>query len=168
MAKQLHNQTDHPDIKNLNFEERLGLLIDMEITARDNRRMQQVIGWHGPRVNRNHALCGQKIRRHLVAARGNELRHQPVTSLLPGGERRLLQHPALQIPAQNPAGEHEAVHNGDFPCNARYRQADNAVITKPVAERNHEGALAAGLRQISQFADAMAMGAQVELVGLPA
>lgn len=40
IANQLKNQTDHPDIKNLDFEERLGLLIDMEITARDNRRMQ--------------------------------------------------------------------------------------------------------------------------------
>lgn len=40
VANQLKNQIDHPDIKNLNFEERLGLLIDMEITARDNKRLQ--------------------------------------------------------------------------------------------------------------------------------
>ncbi len=40
MANQLKNQIGHSDIKNLDFEERLGLLIDMEITARDNRRLQ--------------------------------------------------------------------------------------------------------------------------------
>lgn len=40
IASQLKNQIDHPEIKNFSFEERLGLLIDMEITARDNKRLQ--------------------------------------------------------------------------------------------------------------------------------
>lgn len=34
------NQIDLPKTKALHFEERLGLLVDMEITARDNRRLQ--------------------------------------------------------------------------------------------------------------------------------
>lgn len=40
MADQLKNQLELPEIKNLNFEERLALLVDMEITSRDNRRLQ--------------------------------------------------------------------------------------------------------------------------------
>jgi DNA replication protein DnaC len=40
MAKTLKEQDEHPTMKNLNFEERLGLLVDREITARDNRRLQ--------------------------------------------------------------------------------------------------------------------------------
>lgn len=40
MANQIKNQINLPEINNLNFEERLALLVDMEITARDNRRLQ--------------------------------------------------------------------------------------------------------------------------------
>lgn len=41
MATQLTHQTDAAEpFKNLNFEERLSLLLDMEITARDNRRLR--------------------------------------------------------------------------------------------------------------------------------
>lgn len=40
MANQLKNQMDTEHTKTLNFEERLGLLLDMEITARNNRRIQ--------------------------------------------------------------------------------------------------------------------------------
>jgi DNA replication protein DnaC len=40
MASQLKNQIELPEIRNLNFEERLALLVDMEITSRDNRRLQ--------------------------------------------------------------------------------------------------------------------------------
>lgn len=40
MAKILKEQREQPLIENLNFEERLGLLVDLEITARDNRRLQ--------------------------------------------------------------------------------------------------------------------------------
>jgi DNA replication protein DnaC len=57
IAKQLHNQSDHPDIKNLDFEERLGLLIDMEITARDNRRMQTRLR----RAQLKHEACLENI-----------------------------------------------------------------------------------------------------------
>lgn len=40
MAKVLKEQREQPMIENFNFEERLGLLVDIEITARDNRRLQ--------------------------------------------------------------------------------------------------------------------------------
>lgn len=40
MAKAFKEQLEQTAIENLNFEERLGLLIDREITARDNRRLQ--------------------------------------------------------------------------------------------------------------------------------
>jgi len=40
MASQLKNQIELPEIRHLNFEERLALLVDMEITSRDNRRLQ--------------------------------------------------------------------------------------------------------------------------------
>ena len=39
MAAALEDQSATPDITDLSFEERLGLLVDREITERDNRRM---------------------------------------------------------------------------------------------------------------------------------
>lgn len=40
MRKALAEQTDLPDIDDLSFEERLGLLVDREITERDDRRLK--------------------------------------------------------------------------------------------------------------------------------
>ena len=40
MLKALQEQMQMPDIEKLTFEERLGLLIDREMTARDNRRLK--------------------------------------------------------------------------------------------------------------------------------
>ena len=40
MLKALQEQQDLPDIDSLSFEERLGLLIDREITEREDRRLQ--------------------------------------------------------------------------------------------------------------------------------
>jgi DNA replication protein DnaC len=40
MAKTLMEQTENPLLQELSFEERLGLLIDIEITTRDNQRLQ--------------------------------------------------------------------------------------------------------------------------------
>lgn len=40
MAKTLKEQQEQPNIENFSFEERLGLLVDMEMTARDTRRLQ--------------------------------------------------------------------------------------------------------------------------------
>lgn len=39
MAKALREQTRMPEVERLNFEERLGLLVDREVTERDNRRL---------------------------------------------------------------------------------------------------------------------------------
>ena len=39
MAAALADQSTIPDITDLSFEERLGLLVDREMTERDNRRM---------------------------------------------------------------------------------------------------------------------------------
>jgi DNA replication protein DnaC len=41
MAKAFKEQLEQPMITELSFEDRLGLLIDTEITARENRRLQQ-------------------------------------------------------------------------------------------------------------------------------
>ena len=40
MAKALSEQLQMPDIQQLCFEERLGLLVDREMTERENRRLQ--------------------------------------------------------------------------------------------------------------------------------
>jgi DNA replication protein DnaC len=40
MAKAFKEQLDQPTITQLSFEERLGLLVDVEVTARENRRLQ--------------------------------------------------------------------------------------------------------------------------------
>jgi len=40
MLKALEEQTQMPDIKKLGFEERLGLLVDREMTERENRRLK--------------------------------------------------------------------------------------------------------------------------------
>lgn len=57
MANQLKNQIDSPEIKKLRFEERLGLLIDMEITARDNRRLQTRL----KKAQLKHSACMEDI-----------------------------------------------------------------------------------------------------------
>ncbi len=41
MAKGFENQLENPLITELSFEDRLGLLVDMEITSRENRRLQK-------------------------------------------------------------------------------------------------------------------------------
>lgn len=40
MAKAFKDQQDQPPITQLSFEDRLGLLVDIEVTARENRRLQ--------------------------------------------------------------------------------------------------------------------------------
>lgn len=40
MAKAFKEQLEQPEITQLSFEERLGLLIDIELTAKENRRLQ--------------------------------------------------------------------------------------------------------------------------------
>ncbi|MDX1655917.1 MAG: IS21-like element helper ATPase IstB [Candidatus Competibacteraceae bacterium] len=40
MVKALQEQAEQPQVESLSFEERLGLLVDREITERDNRRLQ--------------------------------------------------------------------------------------------------------------------------------
>lgn len=39
MAKALKEQMEMPDIGELSFEERLGLMVDREINERDNRKL---------------------------------------------------------------------------------------------------------------------------------
>ncbi len=41
MARALAEQQDHPQYADLSFEERLGLLVDVEATERDNRRLER-------------------------------------------------------------------------------------------------------------------------------
>lgn len=40
MAKALQNQFDQPQIESLSFEERLGLMVDKEVSDRENRRLK--------------------------------------------------------------------------------------------------------------------------------
>jgi DNA replication protein DnaC len=42
MARGLLEQREHPDYANLGFEERLGMLVDRELTERQNRRLQRM------------------------------------------------------------------------------------------------------------------------------
>ena len=43
MAQGLLDQRGHPDYQSLSFEERLGLLVDREVQARENRRLQRCL-----------------------------------------------------------------------------------------------------------------------------
>jgi DNA replication protein DnaC len=43
MADALQHQLDQPNISELSFEERLGLLVDMEATKRENKRLQMLL-----------------------------------------------------------------------------------------------------------------------------
>lgn len=43
MVKGLLEQRDHPDYDALGFEERLGMLVDRELTERSNRRLQRML-----------------------------------------------------------------------------------------------------------------------------
>lgn len=40
MLEALNEQLNTPEIEQLSFDERLGLMVDREITARDNRRLK--------------------------------------------------------------------------------------------------------------------------------
>lgn len=42
MARTLEEQMQMPDMDALSFEERLGLLVDMEATDRENRRLPRI------------------------------------------------------------------------------------------------------------------------------
>ena len=50
MAAALTEQMSVPDIDTLSFEERLGLLVDREITERDNRRTVQPAATRPPQT----------------------------------------------------------------------------------------------------------------------
>jgi len=43
MLEALDEQLSSPDINQLSFEERLGLMIDREMTTRDNRRLKVTV-----------------------------------------------------------------------------------------------------------------------------
>lgn len=43
MADQLHDQRGNPDYEQLSFEDRLGMLVDHELTVRENRRMARAL-----------------------------------------------------------------------------------------------------------------------------
>ena len=57
MLKALNEQQQMPEINSLGFEERLGLLIDREVTERENRRL-------GTRLNKaklRHSCCVEDL-----------------------------------------------------------------------------------------------------------
>jgi hypothetical protein len=43
MARGLLEQREHPDYDNLGFEERLAMLVDRELTERQNRRLDRML-----------------------------------------------------------------------------------------------------------------------------
>lgn len=57
MANTLKLQQDQPEIDSLSFEERLSLLIDIEITERDNRRLQSRLR----KAKLKHTACFEDI-----------------------------------------------------------------------------------------------------------
>lgn len=57
MAKTLKEQTEQAIFENLNFEERLGLLVDMEMTMRDTRRLQARLR----KAKLKHDACAEDI-----------------------------------------------------------------------------------------------------------
>jgi len=64
MAKTLREQNEQPGIENLSFEERLGLLVDMEMTMRDTRRFQGRLR----KAKLKHDACAEDI--DFQASRG--------------------------------------------------------------------------------------------------
>jgi DNA replication protein DnaC len=64
MLKALEEQQRIPDISNLGFEERLGLLIDRELTERENRRL----GTRLKKAKLRHTCCVEDI--NFKASRG--------------------------------------------------------------------------------------------------
>lgn len=43
MAAGLLEQSEHPDYQSLGFEDRLGLLVDQELLARENHRLERIL-----------------------------------------------------------------------------------------------------------------------------
>ena len=86
MAKAFKEQLDQPAITQLSFEERLGLLVDIEVTARENRRLQtrlrnarlqqsaclEDIDYHSPR-NLDKSLLATLAQCHWVTTHHNIL-----------------------------------------------------------------------------------------------
>ena len=124
MAAALTEQMSVPDIDTLSFEERLGLLVDRELTERDNRRTSsrlrrarlkhnatlEDIDYRHPRgldksLMQSLASC-QWVREHLnILITGPHRRRQNLAGLRPGTQRlpaRL--HRPVPAPAQTPPG----------------------------------------------------------------
>lgn len=57
MAKIVKEQQEQPEIENLRFEERLGLLLDIEVTARDTKRLEARLR----KAKLKHAACMEDI-----------------------------------------------------------------------------------------------------------
>jgi len=55
MHKALGEQLDMNDLQELSFDERLGLMLDREITERDDRRLQYRL--RKARLKRNRSFC---------------------------------------------------------------------------------------------------------------
>ena len=86
MVKAFKEQQDQPTITQLSFEERLGLLVDVEVTARENRRLQtrlrngrlqqpaclEDIDYHSPR-NLDKSLLSSLAQCHWVTSHHNIL-----------------------------------------------------------------------------------------------
>ncbi|MCD6526627.1 MAG: IS21-like element helper ATPase IstB [Desulfuromonas sp.] len=64
MLKALHDQQQVPDIHSLGFEERLGLLIDREVTERENRRLDTRL----KKAKLRHCCCVEDL--NFKASRG--------------------------------------------------------------------------------------------------
>lgn len=64
MLKALNEQQQMPEIESLGFEERLGLLIDREVTERDNRRLETRL----KKARLRHACCVEDL--DFKASRG--------------------------------------------------------------------------------------------------
>ena len=98
MARGLAEQREHPDYDNLGFEERLGMLVDRELTERDNRRLERMVKAAHLRVAAT--VEGIDFRRPRKSSRALEEAHAIIRGVAPhlDGDRYL----ALDIDAVTP------------------------------------------------------------------
>ncbi len=115
-------------------------------------------------------MLGEERRRHAVARRGQIFRDEPAHAQSGEPLGAMMEHPGLEMAAENAAAQKEAVEEGDVRARsgARDREADDAVIAEAVAQPDEKGD---GLRlggEGEQSRRLVADAAQVELARLGA
>ena len=100
----------------------------------------------------------------LILLGGDQGRGDHGQLTLPGDLAKLVEHPMFDASAQDPTAQQKCIDLEDVTPTAEDHHANQAIITKPVADLHHP-AFQAGLRKPLNLALGAAHGGEVELIG---